>query len=127
DETGYYVRHALFPKVVKALYNHSCCVCQLNAHTNVGGGLIDAAHIMPFGLFHNDDPRNGIAFCKNHHWGFDSGWFSIGDDYRILVSLRLLNASTFIMAGVTIAIPSQTALSPAPNALEWHRNNVLKR
>jgi hypothetical protein len=26
--------------------------------TDEGNSLVDAAHIMPFSLFHNDDPRN---------------------------------------------------------------------
>ena len=39
DDTGYYVRHALFPKVVKSLYRESCAICGLNVHTDKGAGL----------------------------------------------------------------------------------------
>ena len=109
------------------LYNDSCAVCALNVRTDTGSGLVDAAHIMPFAEFHNDDPRNGIAFCKNHHWGFDAGWFSATDDYKILISPRLQNALTYITAGVPLLVPAQTEYAPAPDALAWHRKNIYKK
>lgn len=121
DETGYYVRHALFPKVVKALYQETCTVCALAARTDKGSGIVDAAHIMPFGLFHNDDPRNGITFCKNHHWGFDAGWFTINDEYKILVSPQLQNGTGYVTSGNLIRLPSNTLYAPAKAALKWHR------
>jgi putative restriction endonuclease len=127
DEVGYYVRHALFPKVIKALYNDACAVCRIAVGTEEGSGLVDAAHIMPFGQFHNDDPRNGIALCKNHHWGFDAGWFSITADYKIVVSSRLQNASNYILQDAVIALPDRIEFSPAPEALAWHRANVFNR
>ena len=127
DETGYYVRHSLFPRVVKSLYNDSCAVCALNVRTDTGSGLVDAAHIMPFAEFHNDDPRNGIAFCKNHHWGFDAGWFSATDDYKILISPHLQNALTYLTADVPLLLPAQTEYAPAPDALTWHRKNIYKK
>lgn len=127
DETGYYVRHALFPKVVKSLYNYSCAVCGLSVRADSGGSLVDAAHIMPFGLFHNDDPRNGLALCKNHHWGFDAGWFTATADYKILVSPRLQSALTYVSAGAALLIPAQTEYAPAVEALDWHRQNVYRR
>lgn len=125
DDTGYYVRHTLFPRVIKEIYSNACAVCALSPHTESGSGLVDAAHIMPFVEFHNDDPRNGIAFCKNHHWGFDSGWFSITDAYRILVSPQLRNGLPYITAGVPLRLPENPDCAPALSALVWHRNNIL--
>jgi putative restriction endonuclease len=127
DETGYYVRHALFPKVVKSLYNDTCAVCGLNVRTGEGSGLVDAAHIMPFGIFHYDDPRNGIALCKNHHWGFDAGWFSATDEYKIVVSPHLQNALIYLTAGASLLIPTQSHYAPAPDALAWHRSHVYRK
>jgi len=127
DETGVYIRHALFPKVVKSLYNHACAVCRLTVQTDAGSSLVDAAHIMPFGLFHNDDPRNGIAFCKNHHWGFDAGWFTADADYRILVSPHLHNAPSYLTAGAMLLLPAQHEYAPASEALSWHQQNVYRK
>jgi putative restriction endonuclease len=64
DDLGYYVRHALFPRVVRSLYEDTCSVCGLAARSDTGGGIVDAAHIMPFGLFHNDDPATASRFAK---------------------------------------------------------------
>ncbi len=127
DETGYYVRHALFPKVIRSLYNDSCAVCRLNVHTEDGRDLVDAAHIMPFGLFHNDDPRNGISLCKNHHWGFDAGWFTATADYKILLSPCLRNAAAYLPEGVCLLIPAQVQYAPASEALAWHQKNVYRK
>lgn len=85
---------------------------------------MDAAHIMPFGAFHNDDPRNGISLCKNHHWGFDAGWFTATTDYKILVSPRLENSRTYLATDAFLLVPTQTQYAPAPEALTWHRKNV---
>ena len=119
---GYYVRHSLFPGVVKSLYDESCAVCGLSVRADKGG-LVDAAHIMPFHLFHNDDPRNGIAFCKNHHWGFDVGWYAIGDDYKLIVSPQLQNGIGYVTAGALLRLPGLPKLAPAQEALAWHRSH----
>ena len=39
DDTGYYVRHALFPNVVKSLYNDSCAVCGLSVRNDTEADL----------------------------------------------------------------------------------------
>lgn len=126
DSAGYYVRHRLFPKVIKDLYKNSCAVCAINVITDDGKTLIDAAHIMPFYQFHNDDPRNGIAFCKNHHWGFDAGWFTFSKDHRVVVSPRLQNVALYLEPDSKLYLPDNPQLAPAPQALKWHRDNVYK-
>jgi putative restriction endonuclease len=118
---GYYIRHSLFPRVVKNLYEDACAVCALAVRSEQGGGIVDAAHILPFGEFHNDDPRNGVALCKNHHWGFDAGWFSVGDDYKLLVSSHLSDRASYIAPGTVLRLPTSLAYAPAPDALAWHR------
>ena len=127
DETGFYMRNWHFPKFVKSLYNDTCAVCGLKVRTEAGSSLVDAAHIMPFGLFHDDDPRNGIALCKNHHWGFDAGWFTAAADYKILVSPHLQNALTYLTAGAMLLLPIQHEYAPASEALAWHQQNVYRR
>lgn len=121
DNDGYFVRHTLFPRVVRGLYGGACAVCSLSTGTDDGSGIVDGAHIMPFADFHNDDPRNGIALCKNHYWGFDAGWFSISRKYRVLVSDRLRDGLGYVTAGVTIRLPQESQYAPAADALEWHR------
>lgn len=125
NETGYFVRHALFPRVVKELYASTCCVCQAAARIPGRSGIVDAAHILPFAEFHYDDARNGLALCKNHHWGFDSGWFTITETYKVEVSPRLQNAVSYITAETEILLPQNALYYPEPGALRWHRQHVL--
>lgn len=123
----YYLRHALFPRVVKSLYRQSCAACGIDTRGSNGQCIVDAAHILPFGQFHNNDPRNGVALCKNHHWGFDAGWFTISDDYRILVSPHLTFTDAFLANDTFLRLPDQENYSPAADALAWHRDNVFRR
>ncbi|WP_244531481.1 HNH endonuclease [Halogranum amylolyticum] len=53
--------------------------------TPSGDPEVEAAHIYPRSENGADDPRNGLALCKLHHWAFDSGWLAVSDDYEILV------------------------------------------
>ena len=117
---GYFVRSRLFPKVIKELYGFSCCVCQASARLG-SSSLIDGAHILPFAEFHNDDPRNGLALCKNHHWGFDAGAWSLTDSYEIVVAPRLIHDLVYIEPGKPIALPKDQTCLPDPSALAWHR------
>jgi putative restriction endonuclease len=124
-DEGAFVRHRLFPKVIKKLYADSCAVCRLDARIAQAGSVVDAAHIVPFGVGHNDDPRNGMALCKNHHWGFDKGWFGLDDDYRIVVSAYFGEQHQFITSGASLLLPVDVRLAPAKPALRWHRKNRL--
>jgi putative restriction endonuclease len=101
-------------------------VCQLQISPDAKS-LVDAAHIVPFAVSHNDDPRNGLALCKNHHWGFDAGWFSASDDRRVVVSGRVAEVRAFVAADMPLLIPLAEGLGPAVEALRWHRRNVLLR
>ncbi|MBC8135801.1 MAG: HNH endonuclease [Fibrella sp.] len=124
-EEVYYLRHTLFPTVIRGIYDGHCAVCGAAARSG-NSSILDASHIIPFAVSHNDDPRNGISFCKNHHWGFDRGWFTLSDDYRVQVSPQLVNGTGYITAGVPIRLPIAPILHPAPDALQWHRENVFK-
>ncbi len=125
DDSGYFVRHALFPRVIKSLYNERCAVCGLAARSSAGALIVDAVHIMPFYLFHNDDPRNGLALCKNHHWAFDAGWFAISEGYKVVASRHLENDSGFLTVGTPLYLPSSPKLAPALDALKWHNANIF--
>ena len=125
-EDSYYLRHALFPKVVRELYDESCAICRLNAQMEQGSRIIDAAHIVPFAHSHNDGPRNGLALCKNHHWGSDTGAFTIAEDYRIILSRKLQNSRGYLTADGGLHLPAASRYHPSPEALRWHRENIFQ-
>ncbi len=80
------VRGAGFSYRVRKAYDYTCAVCRSRLITPEGATLVDGAHILPFHQYRNDDPRNGISLCKNHHWMFDHAMISVSTEYRILVS-----------------------------------------
>jgi putative restriction endonuclease len=90
---------------------------------------VDAAHIHPFASSRNNDPRNGLALCKNAHWLFDRGLWTIGDDYRVQVARghffeqspdgRALGA----YEGQRLRLPAVEATWPAVAHLAWHRRH----
>ncbi|MFH1706348.1 MAG: HNH endonuclease [Planctomycetota bacterium] len=78
-------RDYAFARIVKANYKHTCAICGVSVLIE-DISVVDAAHILPFHQFHNDDPRNGLALCKTHHWLFDRGGLTITPAYRVLIS-----------------------------------------
>jgi putative restriction endonuclease len=117
---GYFVRSQLFPKFIKEIYDFTCCVCRESSKIE-SYSLIDGAHIMPFSVYHNNDPRNGLALCKNHHWGFDHGAWSLTDQYQVLVSPKLMNGLHYIESGKVIIPPKDKLYLPDLEALKIHR------
>ena len=126
DGTEYYVRHALFPQIIRAVYDDSCSVCGLYARIQKSS-IIDSAHIKPFADFHDDHPSNGLALCKGHHWAFDAGGFSITDDYTVIVSPQLQHTPGFITAGAPINLPSSVNCYPSPVSLAHHREKKFQK
>lgn len=82
---------------------------------------------MPFLLFHNDDPRNGLTLGKNHHWGFDNGLFTIDENYRLILAMRIQVSEDYLTARSILHMPSVQIYRPAPVALQWHRENVFEK
>ncbi len=120
DDTAYYVRHALFPQLIRAVYDDTCTACGQFARIEKSS-IINAAHIKPFATFHDDHPSNGLALCKDHHWGFDNGGFGITDDYTIIVSSRFQYTPGFINPNAPIRLPSSKNCYPDLAALAEHR------
>lgn len=76
-------RDPAFRRMVLSTYDETCAVCEMKVVTNSGVSVMNAAHILPFNRFGNDDCRNGLTLCKLHHWMFDHGLLSVDDRYRI--------------------------------------------
>ncbi len=57
--------------------------------TPEGHTAVDAAHIIPWAISHNDDIRNRMALCKLCHWAFDEGMLGVAGDYTVLASRQI--------------------------------------
>ena len=88
---------------------------------------IDAAHIHSFSASRDNDLRNGLALCKNAHWLFDAGLWSIDDEYRVLVADDLFEEAApnqmplngFV--GKQLSLPRNKEHWPLPKYLAAHR------
>lgn len=132
DEQISIIRDTAFRKIVVNAYNHTCALCAMRVIDTVEKNIVDASHIMPFSQFYDDRINNGISLCKNHHWAFDRFWFTLDDDYRIIVDGKLREQSPNAKPiqeyrGDTIILPSQQQYYPRVDAIQWHRQEFLKR
>jgi hypothetical protein len=121
-------RDKAFREIVVREYNYSCAVCELMFQWN---GLIEAtaAHIIPKHQNGTDDPRNGLALCRTHHWAFDAHVFTLSDNYEIVLNPKIQEADSnnftlLEMEGKSILLPSNEMLWPHPNAIKWHRDKI---
>ncbi len=78
-------RSARFSVQVVSRYKFTCALTGLCCLTADGAAIVDAAHIEPFANSQNDDIENGLALCKNAHWMFDEGLWSVRGDGRVLL------------------------------------------
>ncbi|MCT7957188.1 HNH endonuclease [Laspinema palackyanum] len=132
DEQKTIVRDGAFRKVVVQVYQHRCAFCGLQILNSLGQNIVDGAHIKPFSRFYDDRLDNGLSLCKNHHWAFDRGWFSLEDDYRIVVADDLREESPHSrpmreFEGERIWLPAQTKYRPRPEAIAWHRTHIFQQ
>ncbi|MER8665084.1 HNH endonuclease [Mesorhizobium sp. M1148] len=122
-------RSKIFQKRVISLYSSRCAVCSEAFATPDGRSEVEAAHIVPRGKKGVDDARNGMALCRSHHWAFDQGLFGLDAGGNIFMEKKssdtLLNKRLLPFIGKKLISPSDLALSPHPDALAWHFENVV--
>lgn len=132
DEQTSIVRDAAFRKIVVSVYEYRCALCGLQILNSLGQNIVDGAHIKPFSKFYDDRINNGLSLCKNHHWAFDRFWFTLNNDYTIVVADDLREDSphaTPIRAfqHQSIILPPHEQYYPREDALQWHREAFLRR
>jgi len=126
------VRDQGFRRAVITAYEHRCALCGMRMLTPDGHTVVDAAHIVPWSVSHNDDPCNGMALCRLCHWTFDEGLLSVSSDYEVLTSTQLavdrnVPGHLVTLEGRGIIGPAEQVLWPDLDSLRWHRRNVFCR
>lgn len=121
-------REARFRLDIVAAYHYTCALTGYRVTTINGSAIVDAAHIHQFSDSRNDNPRNGLALCKNAHWLFDNGLWSLDDNYRVIVAAEHFSEdnpdqkSLSEYVGLRVRLPEQESLWPDQKHLRWHRN-----
>lgn len=125
-------RSARFRLDIVSAYRYTCALTGYRVTTISSGAIVDAAHIHQFADSRNNDPANGIALCKNAHWMFDVGLWSIDDNYRVLIASEAFSESSphqrplMEMHGEKLLLPSDESLFPSRTHLAWHRKNKFQ-
>ena len=107
----------LFRKNVLLNYGKKCVICGIN-----NDDILEASHIIPVadveisGLM-----ENGICFCILHHKLFDNGYFSISDDYKIILSDKIKLNSILKSLTPKESFISGCKIFPSKKFLRFHR------
>lgn len=129
DDAPLVAREARFRLDIVPAYNYTCALTGYRVTTIGVGTIVDAAHIHQFSDSRNNSIRNGLALCKNAHWMFDSGLWSVSDDFRVIVARESFSEHSPDQKplseyhGSTLRLPQDEALWPDPRHLAWHRQH----
>ncbi len=129
-ETQSAYRSTAFARIIREIYDYRCAACGLRLNLN-GLVIIDAAHLIPFSESQDDDPRNGIALCENHHWAMDKFLIVPGTDKLWHVSPelddRIEGCKEIISLNKRkILLPHDEKYYPKSEALNWRYSRILK-
>ncbi|MEZ4591742.1 MAG: HNH endonuclease [Chloroflexota bacterium] len=125
------VRDQGFRRVIVTIYEHRCAFCGVRILTADGHTAIEAAHIIPWAISQNDDPRNGLALCRLCHWSFDEGLVTLSSSYQIKISPQLTIPDN--IPGHLSAFgkrpflgPTDHTLWPFPESIIWHQQTRFR-
>lgn len=112
-----------FRDFVMVGYNNLCAitgtVIRYENYTN-----LEAAHIKPKshgGLFL---PSNGIALCRDLHWAFDKGFYTLDDEYKVVVHPKTTSDYLKSFEGKQMYKPSNSFFVPDLDNIHYHNDNV---
>lgn len=130
-EEDVFVRGGLFKRYIPQIYQSTCAFTGMRLSSTFGHSFVDACHIIPFSVDHDDKVTNGIALCPNMHRAFDRGLLSISSEYKILVSSHVYeneehSYSLNRLKNKPIDLPLSKHYWPSYENLEWHRLNVFR-
>ncbi|TGD78487.1 HNH endonuclease [Hymenobacter wooponensis] len=86
DEVETAVRSAVFKREVLRVYDHTCAISGLklvSTGTSAVAPLLNACHIVPWAVSHDDTISNGLALCPNLHRAFDRNLFWVDEAYQV--------------------------------------------
>ena len=125
-------RDSTFRHRVLAAYGFKCAICELGVSLGDKPLALEAAHIK---WHESDGPseiRNGLSLCALHHRLFDTGAFTVLPELRIFTAPNVVghgvyDALTRFDGRPLSVLPGDSADTPSPTYLDWHRNEVFKR
>jgi hypothetical protein len=121
------IRSASFRDLVLFFYDYKCALGgPVIRHSDLMN--LQAAHIIPKEFRGGENPANGLCLCRDYHWAMDCGFFTVEDNYRVLVHPKALNIQNLSAKnGTDIILPQDKRMWPHPVALRFHRERVFGR
>ena len=120
-----HIREGSFRELVTFFYEYKCAVTETVINYKELYNL-EAAHIIPDSHRGPSHPKNGLALNRDMHWAFDKGFFTISDDYKVVVhekvkSLPILSS----IQGKKLYLPRDERARPSLLSLDYHRRNIF--
>lgn len=124
-----FIRSPAFRKVIIEIYDYRCAATGSRIILPSGEALVEAAHIHPFSVAGDDDPRNGLALTPNMHWAMDKNIICPGPDKKWHVSKsidrRIPDLKIFTeLEGLPLILPKEAAYEPKIESLEWRLSRL---
>ena len=112
----------VFRIIVTDAYSRRCAVTRERTLP-----VLEAAHIVPFGVGGEHAVNNGLLLRRDLHVLFDRGYLTVTPDYRLEVSRKIREQfengrDYYAMHGRSIDIPPRLDQRPARAGLEWHNS-----
>lgn len=117
-----------FRRVIMTSYAEKCCVCDMPI-----AELLIASHIVPWRDDENlrMNPHNGLCLCTLHDRGFDRGFFTLGEEYEVVIGQTLrdylpnsaISSGFAVYEGQRISLPDK--FLPKQEFLATHRNQYF--
>lgn len=132
SEDDFAVRDQGFKRIMRLIYDHHCALCGIRVQTAEGHTAVVGAHIIPWAVSHNDDPRNGLSLCRLCHWAFDEGLLTVNLDYVVRTSPQLNSQGNVAAHLATLnrrgmIRPADSDFLPAADSLNWHMREVYRK
>jgi len=123
------INQHFFRNAVLSSYNNQCCITGICIPE-----ILIASHIIPWAIDENNrvNPQNGVCLNALHDKAFDKGLISITNDFKIIVSEKILklkgNQDLDIITkfnGKEIKKPQK--FLPKEEFLDYHFNNIFQK
>lgn len=119
------IRNANFRDLVVFFYHEKCAITgkQISYESLLN---VEAAHIKPKAHNGPNVPSNGLALCRDFHWAFDKGFFTITNDFKVYVHTKMRDSRLLMeFDGKEIFLPEDSRARPSREFLEHHQKNVF--
>ena len=129
-------RDGAFRRTILEIYDYRCAACGMRVVLDSQVTLVEAAHLIPFGVSHNDKPTNGVALCPNHHWAMDRHLIAPCPDAKKRAGIWRVNESRLddriegqrelvALAGKAVIPPGEEKFYPALESLRWREEHLV--